>query len=118
MNWVQPIAPADDGPMLQPKPDSIWVIAAMICHLILNALPAAFHVALSGAAPEQRLIVGSPVLTLGGRPRREFEEKAKRSSDGIVVVPDALPPLNASTWTQLGGWPLRAEPWRQERCRW
>ena len=46
MNWVQPIAPADDGPMLQPKPDSICVIAARICQRILNALPAAFHVAL------------------------------------------------------------------------
>ena len=54
MNWVQPIAPADEGPMLQPKPDSIWVIAAMICQRILNALPAAFQVALSGDAPEQR----------------------------------------------------------------
>src|SRR5829696_5840601 len=88
MNWVQPIAPADDGPMLQPKPDSIWVIAAMTCHLTLKALPAAFQVGLSGEAPEQRLIVARPVLTFGGRPRREFEENARRSSEGMFVVPD------------------------------
>src|SRR3954449_368614 len=101
MNWVQPIAPADDGPMLQPKPDSICVIAAMICHLTLNALPAATHVALSGAEPEQRATVGRPVLTLGGRPRREFDENARRSSDGMLVVPDGLLPLKASTCTHF-----------------
>src|SRR3954449_10829129 len=108
MNWVQPIAPADEGPMLQPKPDSICVIAAMICHLTLNALPAAFHVPVSGDAPEQRATVGRPVLTLGGRPRREFDVNAYRSSEGMFVVPDGLLPLKARTWTHFGGWPLPA----------
>jgi hypothetical protein len=104
--------------MLQPKPDSIWVIAARICQRILNALPAAFQVGLSGDAPEQRLTVGRPVLTFGGRPRREFDENARRSSDGMFVVPEGLLPLKARTWTQLGGRPRLAEPWFQDRCRW
>ena len=47
MNWVQPIAPADDGPMLQPWPDSISVIAASTLARRPNALAAAFHVGTS-----------------------------------------------------------------------
>ena len=32
MNCIQPIAPAELGPMLRPKFDSILLIAASTCH--------------------------------------------------------------------------------------
>src|SRR3712207_5636109 len=92
MNWVQPIAPADDGPMLQPKPDSICVIAVRICQRMPNALPAAFQVRLSGAAPEQRRTVGSPVRTRGLRPSDMFDRDARPFRFGTRIVPPR-PPL-------------------------
>src|SRR3954452_12128085 len=65
MNCVQPIAPAFDGPMLQPKPDSISVIAAMTDQRRPKALPAAFHVGTSCGAPWQRAAAPRPVRTCG-----------------------------------------------------
>src|SRR3954447_14425746 len=40
MNCIQPIAPAELGPMLRPKFDSILLIAASTCHGIAYAVPA------------------------------------------------------------------------------
>src|SRR3989442_11054 len=68
MNCVHPIAPAFDGPMLQPKPDSISVIAARIVQRSPKALAAAFHVGTSCGAPWQRGSARSPVRTCGWRP--------------------------------------------------
>src|SRR3954468_20019800 len=68
MNCVHPSAPALDGPMLQPKPDSISVIAARIDQRRPNALAAAFHVGTSGPEPWQRGAALSPVRTCGCRP--------------------------------------------------
>src|SRR3954452_5323014 len=68
MNCVQPRAPAFDGPILQPKPDSISVIAARTVQRRPNAFAAAFQVGTSWGAPWQRGTALSPVLTCGWRP--------------------------------------------------
>ena len=65
MNWVQPIAPAEDGPMLQPNPDSICVIAASTCHLSPKARAAAAQVGLSTSALVQGVTLRTCERTLG-----------------------------------------------------
>src|SRR5438067_11441100 len=47
MNCIQPIAPAELGPMYRPKFDSTSLIAASTCHGIPYAAPAPFHSASS-----------------------------------------------------------------------
>src|SRR5918911_1110774 len=49
MNCIQPTAPAELGPMLRPKFDSILLIAARTCHGIPYAAPARCHRASSWA---------------------------------------------------------------------
>src|SRR3954452_5730532 len=78
MNCVQPIAPALDGPMLQPCPDSISVIPARTVQRMPNALPAAFHVDRSCAGPWQRGTAFRPVRTDGTPCRRRLELRASR----------------------------------------
>src|SRR3954462_10836343 len=68
MNCVQPSAPAFDGPMLQPKPDSISVIAARTVQRRPNAFAAAFHVGMSWPEPWQRGAALRPVRTCGCPP--------------------------------------------------
>src|SRR4051794_213606 len=64
MNCVQPAAPALEVPMLHPKPDSTWVIAASTCHLSSKALAAASQIGRSAcAAPAQGAMSFSPELT-------------------------------------------------------
>src|SRR5205823_14620160 len=43
MNCIQPIAPAELGPMLRPKLDSTLLIAASTCHGIPYCAPACFQ---------------------------------------------------------------------------
>src|ERR687895_415227 len=69
-NWVQPIAPADEGPKLQPCADSTSVSPARIRQEMPNALPAPLKIGISGAEPEQRAGERRPELTLGLRPSR------------------------------------------------
>src|SRR5215217_5666618 len=49
MNCIQPIAPAELGPMLRPKFDSILLIAASTCHGIPYAVPACCQIPTSCA---------------------------------------------------------------------
>src|SRR2546429_3003658 len=49
MNCIQPIAPAELGPMLRPKFDSTLLIAASTCHGMPYAAPASRQSALSSA---------------------------------------------------------------------
>src|SRR3954451_19232105 len=50
MNCIQPIAPAELGPMLRPKFDSILLIAPSTCHGMPYAAPARCHSASSSAS--------------------------------------------------------------------
>src|SRR3989440_12912396 len=116
MNWVQPTAPALDGPMLQPRPDSICVIAARIFQLRWNALAADFQVERSGPAPEHGRVTRTPVFTLGAWPIEEVELRARPSSgpNGRTIGWSR----NDSTSTHLAGRPRRDGACVQERCRW
>src|SRR3954453_929547 len=105
MNWVPPTAPALEGPMLQPSPDSIWVIAARIFQFRWNALAADFHVDRSGALPEHGRAMPRPVFTLGAWPIDALELRARPSSgpNGRTIGWSR----NESTSTHLAGWPRR-----------
>src|SRR3954454_10651216 len=63
MNCVHPSAPALDGPMLQPKADSISVIAARTDQRRPKALAAALQVGTSCPEPWQRGAALRPVRT-------------------------------------------------------
>src|SRR5436190_7316597 len=114
MNWVQPTAPALEGPMLQPSPDSIWVIAARIFQFRWKALAADFHVERSGTEPEHARVPCSPVFTLGAWPIDEFELRASPSSgpNGRTTGWSR----NESTSTHLAGWPRRDGACIHDRC--
>src|SRR5690242_15633242 len=85
MNCVQPIAPAFDGPMLQPKPDSIWVIAASTCHLSPKARAAADHVGFRTSALVHGFTARTCEWTLGWWPRA-FGTLARRTSDPLPTL--------------------------------
>src|SRR3954454_9571887 len=118
MNWVQPIAPADDGPMLQPRPDSTCVMPARVCQRRPNERAAAFHVRTSGTEPEHGVTVATWLRTCGTPPRDWFDTFA--SARRLPALERGglgfRPPV--STCTQLPGWPRRAGPWLQDRWRW
>src|SRR5918998_2559447 len=80
MNWVQPIAPADDGPMLQPKADSTSVIEAMILQSMPNERPAPRQIGRSWAVPAHRRGLRTPVRTLGLRPSEKLLRPARCAS--------------------------------------
>src|SRR3954447_11076199 len=117
MNWVHPIAPADDGPMLQPRPDSTCVMPARICQRSPNDFAALFQVCLSAAEPEHGLTVATWLRTCGTAPRAWFDAFARmRRLPALAPGGAGLWPV--STCTQSPGWPRRAAPWRHERWRW
>src|SRR3954462_11445746 len=97
MNCVQPIAPAFEGPMLQPWPDSISVMPARIDQRRPNARAAAFQVGTSCADPWQRGSAFSPVVIDGTPPSRAFDVRASRPktppATGLIAEPPGL--LNA-----------------------
>src|SRR3954462_8578386 len=98
MNCVQPIAPADDGPMLQPRPDSTWVIPARICQRRPNDLAALFHVCRSAADPEHGCTVATWLRTCGTPPRAWFDGFAStRRLPALAPGGGGLCPV--STWT-------------------
>src|SRR4051812_5711379 len=116
MNCVQPTAPALDGPMLQPSPDSIWVIAARIFQFRWNAFAAERHVERSGPAPEHGRAVCRPVFTLGAWPIEAFEARARPS-----IGPNGRTTGGSRkdrTSTHFAGWPRREDACSHERCRW
>src|SRR3954469_18410949 len=86
MNCVQPSAPALDGPMLQPKPDSISVIAARIDQRRPNALAAAFHVGTSWAEPWQRDAGRRPVRTRACLPALGWAASARSDVPAVAGI--------------------------------
>jgi hypothetical protein len=118
MNWVQPIAPADDGPMLQPWPDSISVIAASTLARSPNARAAVFHVWTSCRGPRQRGSGLSPDRMVGLPPRRKFERAASGASLRALNVLIARLFLKANVSTHRAGFPRPVRACLHDRCRW
>ena len=95
MNCIQPTAPAELGPMLRPKFDSILLIAASTCHGIPYAAPARCQSAWSSAIRDRRW---------RDRPARSSEGQEQRSPGvfgvsalGRTAGPGALSGTTAKT---------------------
>src|SRR4051794_32056028 len=86
MNCVQPSAPADDGPMLQPRPDSIVVMAASTFQFSPKALAAAFHVGSSGPLPEHGAAAASPERYEGAYFSARLAVEASEASGRTLTV--------------------------------
>src|SRR3954469_26035452 len=115
MNWVQPIAPAEDGPMLQPWADSTSVRPARIVQFRPKARAAPCQIGLRTSVPLQGVGAVSPVVTDGLRPRLWLLRPASEAS----AVTFAFCGLRrARCQTALAGWPGFVGVWRQLRCRW
>src|SRR3954447_14314171 len=65
MNCIQPIAPAELGPMFWPKLDSILLIAASTCHGIPYAAPARSQIGRSCSAESSSGCAGGVVKDTG-----------------------------------------------------
>src|SRR4051794_15561662 len=65
MNCIQPIAPAELGPMFRPKFDSILLIAPSTCHGTAYAAPARCHSASSSLSESCCGAAGGDMIELG-----------------------------------------------------
>src|SRR3954447_22499042 len=84
MNCVQRIAPADEGPMLQPWPDSTSVIPARIDQRRPKALAARFQIGVRTAVPLHGVGELSPLRTLGLRPRLWLLRSAREAIEATA----------------------------------
>src|SRR3954452_6144616 len=102
MNWVQPIAPADEGPMLQPCADSTSVSPARIDQRRPNAFAAACQIGFRTSEPLQGEGAARPEATEGLRPRLWLLARASEARAVTFVVAGLR---RARCQTALAGWP-------------
>src|SRR4051794_36771439 len=116
MNCVQPIAPAEDGPMLQPWADSTSVSPASTVQRTPKALPARWKIGVSAAAPLHAAGERRPLTIFGLRPRLWLLRRASDMS--AVTFAAARGRRRLRCQTALAGRPRLEGVWRQLRWRW
>src|SRR5687768_5698535 len=115
MNCVQPIAPAEDGPMLQPCADSTSVSPASTCQRRPNAFAARWKIGLRIFESLHGDGERRPLVCLGLRPRRKLLRAASEVSEATFGV---LALRRFRRQTAAAGCPALDRVWRQLRCRW
>src|SRR5262245_47661526 len=109
MNCVQPIAPAEDGPMLQPCADSTSVRPASTCQRRPNAFAARWKIGFRIEAPLHGDGERSPLVCLGLRPRRRLERLASELSEATF---GSFGLVRFRRQTTAAGWPRLDGVWR------
>src|SRR4051812_20696419 len=115
MNCVQPIAPAEEGPMLQPWADSTSVRPASTLQRRPKARAAPFQIGFRTAVPLHGVGAVRPLATVGLRPRLPLLRRASELRAMTLAVAGVR---RARCQTVLAGRPRLVGVWRQLRCRW